>query len=170
MTGCPTNGGDDDDGTIKDAKMYTVDGGKIVEYKGDGTKVDLTGYLSGGGDDEEPLDNPVGSISAEGKLTLNIPATIADGKLVDAGVGGLKYAFLDVGNHPTGIYLTLVKANAGDDFDDAPEVSMGYYNKDYSSDEGSVKKGWSYSAYIDGERTALKNLDGCIWVLMSYGN
>ena len=81
----------------------------------------------------------VGSVSADNKLTLNLPADIADSKLIN--FGDIKYGVLSVKSDD---YLV-------DDFGGTVLITKGsnqallmYSNQDITLSGYSAKKGWNY--------------------------
>ena len=131
--------------------LYTFAEGIFIPYSGSGSEQNVTGtFLVTSGS----LDN-VGTISADGKLTLNFPASVADNMLRDAygdAVPGLRFGILKISPE-----LEFVNGN-GD------SLSVEYYNKAFSSYGNSFMPGWNY---VGENFTPVTNTNGYRWVIVN---
>jgi hypothetical protein len=173
LTACDDNNGDDGDnngsnnsgddnsggGDTNDPPagatgetLYTYNGktGLGDVYQGNGAVQKINAMLSGPNSSPTSIGE-IGSISADGKLTLSIPATIDDSKLLPFGDGGVL-----VGGLATEPSLYLAKG------EDALEIM--YFNQafDYtiSGTSLSLKKGWNY---VSGSGTVVTDTSGYKW-------
>ncbi|MDR2485370.1 MAG: hypothetical protein LBD55_08245 [Treponema sp.] len=146
LTGCGDSGGGDDGGdgggsfSVTGAPVYTAtsSGGGIytissVQYSGPVLQITGTNYL----DPSISIGN-IGSISADGKLTLNLPANPPESYLADAPVQyGVSAKLLSVSTTPR---VALVKSGI------RGNITLLYADRDDpgSSNFPSLKKGWQY--------------------------
>jgi hypothetical protein len=151
---------DDDDGkvgNITSVNLYTTDGSL---YTGTGTVQTVTGENS------LPADSPslgtIGSISADGKLTLNLPANPPESALYDvteyAG-SALKEILLQTSPR-------LLLAKSGYDY-----LMVVYLDRNVSGQGISAAKGWHYMKNNESN-TSSSVVDnptgnGYVWVIIS---
>ncbi|MDR2741354.1 MAG: hypothetical protein LBB98_04280, partial [Treponema sp.] len=150
--GTPSDG-DPQTISISEVQLYTTTGNA---YPGSGTVQTVTGTVfqsfsvpvGGSPAEQEPEYNfhdgsgqghsigTIGSISADGKLTLTL-GELSDADLFDAGMDGVKYGML-----VTSPGLLFAKSHEDD-------LVLVYINKDYTIDGQSVKKGWDFGGNTD---------------------
>jgi hypothetical protein len=123
---------DDDDGggsggvSAKGVQLYNPDGS---EYTGTGSVQDVNGILTPMGGSGTSDIGKIGTISPDGKLTLDLPATVADDKLFTEEGIDLKLGV-----------LSNFRLKKGED----SEAYITYFNKDFSEQSITLKKGWNY--------------------------
>jgi hypothetical protein len=136
--------------SISGVQLYTTTGNT---YPGNGSVQTVTGTVFQGfsigssGGQEPEYDFPdgsgqghsigtIGSISADGKLTLTL-GELLNADLFDADRDGIKYGMLI-----TSPGLLFAKSPEDD-------LVLVYINKDYTIDGQSVKKGWNFGGNTD---------------------
>jgi hypothetical protein len=152
------NGGNENTNT--GLTIYKRDGSV---YTGTGTVQTVTATSYGFGDEETSLD-AIGSISADGKLSITIPATIPDTKLFAVpqsyGDGTVKGAILGI---ITSSNLTLAPM-----YSDVSVVPM-YFNKAFTAsvngENVEMKKGYNY--FVSDTET-IPSISSCNWGISDY--
>ena len=78
-------------------QVYTLSGTTFTEYAGSGSEQEVTGWITDGPSEGSSLGK-IGTISSDGKLTLELPSSIADNKLFELpqGYGDGKFAMARV--------------------------------------------------------------------------
>jgi len=120
-------------------QVYTLEDGVFTAYSGTGTAMDVKGFLSD--NDSEHDIGKIGTISGDGKLTFELPSTIADDKLFlvsneYGGNGVTKFALVTL--VLSGYSLDLLNSQTTN------PVFFEYFDRDFSAMGLSVKKGWNY--------------------------
>ncbi|MDR1972999.1 MAG: hypothetical protein LBQ46_13890 [Treponema sp.] len=161
LAGCPTDPGGGGTGgppAATDVTIYTLNGeGELEEYTGTGSEQTVTAemYLPAGDDSPAPKSlGTIGSITADGKLTLNIPETVEDDSLFDGAVVGIsgKIGYFDI--TPS---LTLYAADGSSFIDTIIYTTTAGYIVGYSS-----RKGWNYWGDDDA---AVTDISAYKWVI-----
>jgi hypothetical protein len=149
VTGTKNDGGNTGGPSKVTGEQVYVDFNGTTPYSG--TAQDVTGTIHGNGSHEL---GKVGTISADGKLTLTLPATVDEEKLAsyeDAKSGGLS---MYVGE----TNLRLAKSQNQNDW-----LSFAYTNKDVAG----FKKGWNYQVWGGG--SPITDISGYKWVVADTG-
>jgi uncharacterized repeat protein (TIGR02543 family) len=147
--------------SVTGKQLYTTTEDGMYEYHGTGIPQTVTGFMLNVGPDEDeespaPIAiGPIGSISADGKLTLNL-GQVSDDKLFDfsvPGTNGVKVGLL--GTLPE---LWLSASNESG-------AMLAYLNKDINSAGVSAKQGW----VLFGEDSAV-SISKYNWVIGEQGS
>jgi hypothetical protein len=166
FTGCSDgsdDGGNGDTPTpppaVTGVTIYTLNGTTLTPYTGTGSVQKVTAKMVG---ESQASDlGEIGTISAAGKLTLNLPATVEDSKLTDlpasdGAPAGTKQGKLDLSPQ-----LQPYKSDGTNYF------RIQYFNKAGSvSAKGetlSFVAGWNYQEY--GSTTLVTDISSCKWVI-----
>jgi hypothetical protein len=164
LAGCADSKGDSAALTVKGVQVYTLSSGTFQEYAAPVTTLTVTGMLTAEGlrsvneDDGEYSIGNIGTISADGKLTLNLPSKVEDGKLFllfsddKEDIPEEAYGFR-FGRLVTTPYLSLVNSDGED------TLQLEYLNKTLSFDLWT--KGWVYL----GRRGIITDLSSYKWVI-----
>ena len=142
--------------TVIDVQLYTMSWNEdqivFTQYTGTGATQTVTGKIQRRSGEASSIGT-IGTISADGKLTLNIPASIEEGMLMDiseeAGIAGLKQGILEMAPH-------LYPVNDRGDY-----IIFGYFNRSGTFEDISFYRGWNYI----GEEGVLSNIDGFRWII-----
>ena len=130
------------------AQIYTLDDdGVFTAFSGTGTEMDIEGFMN---DNYGQYDNlgKIGTMSSDGKLTFELPSTIADDKLFlvpteYGGNGVIKFVLVNIrvysDNSDVGKLLELYNSSNTN-----KEVNFQYYDRDFSVMGLSIKRGWNY--------------------------
>jgi hypothetical protein len=148
LTGCPADTDENppsDPSKVEGVDIYLPD--LTTKYSGTDTEQTVTGKVGGNND-----IGKIGTISKDGKLTLSLPATVDDSKLSSQG------SDLKMGRLTTSPSLELKKS-------DTDIIGLMYFNKDYSGDGVSVKKGWNYWTGEGAESRPTTDITGYKWVI-----
>ena len=168
LTGCGDGGGGDDDGngggsfSISGVPVYTATAGGDRTYnigaQYSGPALELTGKSIGPNNSTISIGN-IGSISADGKLTLNLPANPPENDLVDATEWlGISAKLLVLETDP---HVFLSKGGQGG-------VTLIYADRNTppgNNNFPALKQGWQY---MTGDGTALISdplANGYKWVI-----
>jgi hypothetical protein len=147
LMGCPTEeepgGGPDSPPptSFTDVQLYTLSGTTFAAYSGNNSIQTVAGFMEMNSSRSDSI-GPIGSISVDGKLTLNLPDSVADAYLYDFSPadGEVKGGAL-----VTSPALSLRRS-------DGVALLTGYFNKAGSvTPNGQLipfTKGWNY--FING--------------------
>jgi hypothetical protein len=165
----PNTGGSNPPLKVVGALVYTYyDDGEYTAFAGTGTAMDVKALITSftPGDDARHDLGPIGTISGNGKLTFELPPTIADDKLFplpdEYGVNGkVGWVYLVVSD---GAYELDLKNDSG-------AVLIEYFDRDINAMGISVKKGWNYfvlSSYDDPPQI-ISDISNFKWVIYESG-
>jgi hypothetical protein len=156
---------------VSGATIYTRSGTTFTPYTGTGSPQTVTAELSffDSSSYSNSLGSSIGTISADGKLTLNLPTTVEDSKLWDCPSEYSDYFTTD----PVGIKLgrlQILSRSLKLYTSDGEEVRIEYYNRTGTitlEEHGetrslSVTAGWNYFRQL----TPVNNISDCKWVAM----
>jgi hypothetical protein len=159
FTGCSDDSGDDGGGggggtptpppAVTSGTIYTLNGTTFTEYTGTGTAQTVTAVFQGNGSKDF---GEVGTISADGKLTLKLPDTVSDDKLFD---------FQDnckMGQLHTRPFLYLYK-------DASTRIMIQYFNKSGSASGNGQTMSWTAGWNYFNGNTKVTDISGYKWVL-----
>ena len=124
---------------VTGAQVYTLSGTTFTEYAGSGSEQEVTGWITDGPSEGSSLGK-IGTISSDGKLTLELPSSIADNKLFELpqGYGDGKFAMARV------LFGHGEKLELYNSSDVNKIVIFTYFPQNATANGMSVKNGWNY--------------------------
>jgi hypothetical protein len=158
---------------VTGAQVYTYDDDGDSErtytaFAGTGTAMDVKAFtLSFIPNDDSFYDlGIIGTISGDGKLTLELPSTIADDKLfpmTDESGGNVKVGWVNLDVSDGAYELGLENDSGG--------VIIEYFDRDINSTGYSVKKGWNYFVLTnyDDPPQIISDISNFKWVIYERG-
>ena len=151
---------------VTGAQVYTYDydDDEYTAFAGTGTAMDVKCFIIGFSDDSSYDLGTIGTISGDGKLTLELPSTIADDKLFPVpneygGNGKVGMVHLDVSD---GAYRVVLKNDSGG-------VFIEYFDSAINVMGLSVKKGWNYFHARENDFTIISDISNFKWVFEEWG-
>ena len=135
-----------------DVDLFTLEGSILNPYSGKGTSQAVIGWLSSD-DEDSNLLGEIGSISADGKLTLELPDTVNENLLFPGGL--IKYAYLN-----TDPYLRLYNKD-----NTAITLVIAYYTQGFSNYGATVKKGWNFIIGEGSPPAIITDFSNYSWVI-----
>lgn len=156
LVGCDNGGGEEEEDSapsVSGAALYTFNGSEFAAYPGSSAAQSVKGKFAA---DEEDF-GVIGSISADGKLTLSLPPTVPDSKLEEFPLSD--DPALKMGQLSTTPYLFLMNESSDGLF-------LMYFNKAGSAMNITWKKGWNYASIANGI-SIVTDISGYKWVIQA---
>jgi hypothetical protein len=151
---------------ITGLQVYTFNG-TFSEFSGTGSELEVTGLVTDGPSHGSSLGK-IGKISGDGKLSLELPNTIADDKLFlipteFGGDGTTKFCMVNF-IVSGGTYNKLYLYNSSNTNRD---VIFQYFDRDISVNGLTAKKGWNYIEHENfTNQQIITNISTHRWVII----
>jgi hypothetical protein len=148
-------------------QVYILENGVFTLFPGTGSEMDVTGLLLGiDSQNEKSSIGKIGTVSKDGKLSFELPSSIADDKLFlvpneFGGDGKTKFGMVGfVVSDDNYSKLELFNSSNSSYY-----VQFIYTNSSITANGKSFKKGWNYLEGNDQDGDAILDISSHKWVI-----